>query len=114
MGHVQASNIRRLDMLRFLKIALPVFLIGFVAGNAFWYLASPLWIDNEVSESLPAELMLTRVAGLTRGNSPIRSHKQKSPPFAKRAFYGLFGVFASFRRPLRAAMWPVQDRKTQC
>ena len=62
MGHVQASNIRRLDMLRFLKIALPVFLIGFVAGNAFWYLASPLWIDNEVSESLPAELMLTRVA----------------------------------------------------
>ena len=27
-------------------------LIGFVLGNAFWYLASPLWIDREVSESL--------------------------------------------------------------
>lgn len=26
--------------------------IGFVAGNAFWYLASPLWIDRVVSESL--------------------------------------------------------------
>lgn len=26
--------------------------IGFIAGNAFWYLASPLWIDREVSESL--------------------------------------------------------------
>ncbi|WP_282607197.1 DM13 domain-containing protein [Pelagibius sp. Alg239-R121] len=24
--------------------------IGFVAGNAFWYLASPLWIDEVVSE----------------------------------------------------------------
>ena len=29
-------------------------LIGFVAGNAFWYLASPLWIDVEVSESITA------------------------------------------------------------
>lgn len=27
-------------------------LIGFVAGNAFWYLFSPLWIDREVSEAL--------------------------------------------------------------
>jgi hypothetical protein len=27
-------------------------LAGFVLGNAFWYLASPLWIDREVSESL--------------------------------------------------------------
>lgn len=26
-------------------------LIGFVAGNAFWYLASPLWIDRTVSET---------------------------------------------------------------
>jgi hypothetical protein len=49
-------------MLRFLKIAVPVFLIGFVSGNAFWYLASPLWIDREVSEALPAELMLDQVA----------------------------------------------------
>lgn len=26
--------------------------VGFVLGNAFWYLASPLWIDREVSETL--------------------------------------------------------------
>lgn len=28
-------------------------LIGFAAGNAFWYLASPLWIDRIVNEALP-------------------------------------------------------------
>lgn len=28
------------------------FFVGFVAGNAFWYLASPLWIDKVVQESL--------------------------------------------------------------
>lgn len=48
-------------MLRFLKIAIPVFVVGFIAGNAFWYLFSPLWIDREVSEALPAELMLSEV-----------------------------------------------------
>jgi len=49
-------------MKRFLTIAIPVFALGFVAGNAFWYLASPLWIDRTVSEVLPAELMLTPVS----------------------------------------------------
>ncbi|MEM9575069.1 MAG: hypothetical protein AAF870_07560, partial [Pseudomonadota bacterium] len=39
---------------RFFKIAIPVFLLGFVAGNAFWYLFSPLWIDRVVSEVAPA------------------------------------------------------------
>ncbi len=34
-------------------------LIGFVAGNAFWYLASPLWIDRVVSEELPAALKMS-------------------------------------------------------
>ena len=48
-------------MLRFLKIAIPVFIVGFVAGNAFWYLASPLWIDREVNEVLPADFMATAV-----------------------------------------------------
>lgn len=48
-------------MLRFLKIAIPVFIVGFVAGNAFWYLASPLWIDREVNEALPADFMATAV-----------------------------------------------------
>ncbi|WP_420348889.1 DM13 domain-containing protein [Pelagibius sp.] len=26
--------------------------VGFVAGNAFWYLASPLWIDQVVDEGI--------------------------------------------------------------
>ena len=38
---------------RFFKIATPVFLLGFIAGNAFWYLFSPLWIDRIVSEAAP-------------------------------------------------------------
>ena len=37
-------------------------LVGFVAGNAFFYLASPLWIDRKVSEALPPELMIRPVA----------------------------------------------------
>lgn len=39
-------------MKRLLLIALPSFLLGAVFGAAFWYLASPLWIDRVVSESL--------------------------------------------------------------
>lgn len=49
-------------MIRFLKIAIPVFVIGFASGAAFWYLFSPLWIDRVVSETLPAEFMLEEVA----------------------------------------------------
>ena len=41
-----------LRMGRFLKIAVPVFIFGFIVGNAFWYLASPLWIDEVVDEAL--------------------------------------------------------------
>lgn len=39
-------------MVRFLKVALPSFLLGAVSGAAFWYLASPLWIDRVVNEEL--------------------------------------------------------------
>ncbi len=39
-------------MKRLLLIALPSFLLGAVFGAAFWYLASPLWIDRVVSEAL--------------------------------------------------------------
>lgn len=46
-------------MMRFLKIAVPVFFTGFLVGNAFWYLFSPLWIDEVVSEALPEELMVS-------------------------------------------------------
>jgi hypothetical protein len=36
--------------------------IGFLAGNAFWYLASPLWIDRVVAEALPVELQMNTAA----------------------------------------------------
>jgi len=39
-------------MKAFLKIALPSFVLGSVFGMAFWYLASPLWIDRVVDETL--------------------------------------------------------------
>ena len=39
-------------MKRFLIIALPTFALGAIFGAAFWYLASPLWIDQVVSETL--------------------------------------------------------------
>lgn len=50
-------------MLRFLKIALPCLAIGFVAGNAFWYLFSPLWIDRVVSEPAPIAAKATGKSG---------------------------------------------------
>ena len=40
-------------MKRLFWVALLSGLFGFILGNAFWYLASPLWIDRVVSESQP-------------------------------------------------------------
>lgn len=51
-------------MFRFLKIAIPVFVVGFIAGNAFWYLASPLWIDRVVSEAAPISAQSTGRSGM--------------------------------------------------
>ena len=51
--------------MRLFTLILPIFGIGFVAGAAFWYLASPLFIDREVSEELPASLMVTEIASGT-------------------------------------------------
>lgn len=42
--------------------ALTAGFIGFGAGNAFWYLASPLWIDIEVNEVLAEEAKTTLLA----------------------------------------------------
>ncbi len=61
-------------MIRFLKIAIPVFIIGFASGNAFWYLFSPLWIDNVVSEELPAELMLSELRSGTFRDADSSHH----------------------------------------
>ncbi len=33
-------------------VAIIAGLAGFIAGNAFWYLASPLWINVEVAETV--------------------------------------------------------------
>lgn len=49
-------------MKKILLTALVAGFVGFVAGNAFWYLASPLWIDNVVSEELPASFQSQQVA----------------------------------------------------
>jgi hypothetical protein len=57
-----ASTRKDAAMKRLVITAIAFGLIGFVAGYAFFYLASPLWIDREVSESLPAELMIETVA----------------------------------------------------
>lgn len=48
--------------MRFFTHTLPVFATGCIVGAAGWYLASPLWIDNVVSEQLPASLMVQTVA----------------------------------------------------
>lgn len=39
-------------MKKLILVALLAGSVGFVAGNAFWYLASPLWIDQVVDESI--------------------------------------------------------------
>ena len=49
-------------MLRFLIIAVPVFIVGFVSGGVSWYLFSPLFIDQVVSEELPEGLAVTEIA----------------------------------------------------
>lgn len=49
-------------MIRFLKIAIPVFILGFVSGGAAWYLFSPLFIDRVVSETLPSDFEAEIVA----------------------------------------------------
>ena len=50
-------------MKRLLIVAFVSGLTGFILGNAFWYLASPLWIDRVVSESQPAAATSTVLAG---------------------------------------------------
>lgn len=51
-------------MFRFLKIAIPVFVVGFIVGNAFWYLFSPLWIDRVVAEAAPISAQSTGRSGM--------------------------------------------------
>lgn len=43
------------------KLAIPVFIVGFLAGAAFWYVFSPAFIDRVVSEELPAGFELSEL-----------------------------------------------------
>ena len=49
-------------MRKFVSIGISMFALGFIMGAAFWYLASPLWIDREVNEALADADALTVVA----------------------------------------------------
>lgn len=56
--------------------------IGFAAGNAFWYLASPLWIDRVVTEELPVELqMKTTATGEFRDADSVHHGKGRATIF---------------------------------
>ncbi|MEM9708385.1 MAG: DM13 domain-containing protein [Pseudomonadota bacterium] len=58
---------------RFFAIAIPVFILGFGAGAAFWYLASPLFFDDVVSESLASDALKATRTGTFRDAD--RAHK---------------------------------------
>ena len=56
--------------------------IGFLAGNAFWYLASPLWIDRVVQEEISAELQTRILAqGSFRAADAAHNGKGKATIF---------------------------------
>ncbi|MEL6510863.1 MAG: DM13 domain-containing protein [Pseudomonadota bacterium] len=52
--------------MRALKLIIPSFLLGAVFGAAFWYLASPLWIDVEVNETIATSGTQTIAVGTLR------------------------------------------------
>ncbi|MDF1607071.1 DM13 domain-containing protein [Hoeflea sp. YIM 152468] len=63
-----------------MKIAIPVFILGFVAGAACWYAFSPAFIDRIVNEELPAGFALREsrsgefrdVDGAHRGSGSVK------------------------------------------
>ncbi len=59
---------------KIITVAIIAGLIGFVAGNLFWYLASPLWIDQVVSESDASTAESTLIATGAFSDAD-RSHK---------------------------------------
>ena len=52
--------------MRALKFIIPSFLLGAIFGAAFWYLASPLWIDVEVNETITETGTQTVAVGTLR------------------------------------------------
>ncbi len=61
-------------MKKIISTAVIAFLLGFVAGNAFWYLASPLWIDRVVSEKIVGSETVKTIAQGTFVDAD-RSHR---------------------------------------
>lgn len=57
--------------MRALKLIIPSFLLGAVFGAAFWYLASPLWINVEVNETIATTGTQTLVVGTLRGADAV-------------------------------------------
>jgi len=49
------------DMTLHYKLTIPVFIVGFLAGAACWYLFSPAFIDRVVSEELPVGFELSEL-----------------------------------------------------
>lgn len=80
---------------RLFWVALLSGLIGFVLGNAFWYLASPLWIDRVVSESQPVTASSHVVAaGAFNGTDSI--HQGEGNAFVIETDQGSFVRFTEF------------------
>lgn len=71
-------------MNRLLATALVAGTLGFAAGNAFWYLASPLWIDVTVSEAAAAETRIVSAGefrdadSIHRGSGTATIHAEPS------------------------------------
>jgi hypothetical protein len=61
-------------MRRLIFVGLICGVIGFGLGNAFWYLASPLWIDRKVSETF-VESEQTQVLATGQFNGADAVHR---------------------------------------
>lgn len=73
-------------MRRIIWTAIIAGLIGFVAGNAFWYLASPLWIDREVSEAFVAtDETVTLASGSFSGADRLHQGEGQATAFRRGA-----------------------------
>lgn len=56
--------------------------LGFIAGNAFWYLASPLWIDIQVNESISSsQTAATMGSGTFKGADALHKGSGKATIF---------------------------------
>ena len=70
-------------MKRLIAVAVVSGLVGFAAGNAFWYLASPLWIDRHVAESASAAQTAAVLAqGSFQGADSVHKGRGQATLFA--------------------------------